>query len=136
MKAHRYLTAIEQAQLSCASGTLTRIGSEYLEADGPLAGVGDYCEIALGHGEAPALAEVVAVDHTGIRLLPFAGVRRLRLGTPVSASRHAEAVPVGDRFGGRVIDALARPLDKGWTCNGFVPVTYLIMPPLFRTREG
>ena len=23
-----------------------------------------------------------------------------------------------------------------WTCNGFVPVTYLIMPPLFRTREG
>lgn len=23
-----------------------------------------------------------------------------------------------------------------WTCNGFVPVTYLIMPPWLRTRAG
>ncbi|MDQ2763157.1 MAG: hypothetical protein M3Y22_06590, partial [Pseudomonadota bacterium] len=23
-----------------------------------------------------------------------------------------------------------------WTCNGFAPVTYLIMPPWLRTRAG
>jgi transposase-like protein len=26
--------------------------------------------------------------------------------------------------------------DHYWTCNGFVPVTYLIMPPWLRTRAG
>lgn len=135
MKAHRYLTAIEQATLTCASGALTRIGSEYLEADGPMASVGDYCEIAPGDGGPPALAEVVAVDHAGIRLLPFGGVRRLRLGAPVSASRHAEAVPVGDGFAGRVIDALARPLDKGTPIapDGYHARAGTLLPPLDRT---
>lgn len=138
MKAHRYITAIEQAPLTCASGALTRIGSEYLEADGPMAGVGDYCEIALGGkggGYGSALAEVVAVDQTRIRLLPFAGVRRLHLGARVSASRHAEAVPVGDRFAGRVIDALARPLDKGTaiTPDGHRARAGIMLAPLDRT---
>ena len=27
-------------------------------------------------------------------------------------------------------------LTSNWTCNGFVPVTYLIMPPWLRTRAG
>ena len=27
-------------------------------------------------------------------------------------------------------------LSPYWTCNGFVPVTYLIMPPWLRTRAG
>jgi transposase len=27
-------------------------------------------------------------------------------------------------------------LIKVWTCNGFVPVTYLIMPPSLRMRAG
>ena len=27
-------------------------------------------------------------------------------------------------------------LSKDWTCNGFVPVTYLIMPPWLRMRAG
>jgi hypothetical protein len=39
---------------------------------------------------------------------------------------------------------LLGPIDKEqephdslyWTCNGFVPVTYLIMPPWLRTRVG
>ena len=30
---------------------------------------------------------------------------------------------------------LTRYLDD-WTCNGFVPVTYLTMPPWLRTRAG
>jgi hypothetical protein len=27
-------------------------------------------------------------------------------------------------------------LETNWTCNGFAPVTYLIMPPLLRTPAG
>lgn len=138
MKAHRYISAIEQAALTSASGVLTRIGSEYIEADGPMAGVGDYCEIALGGNDGSddiALAEVVAVDQTRIRLLPFAGTRRLHLGARVHASRHAEAVTVGDAYSGRVIDALARPLDMGAsiTPDGYRARAGTMLAPLDRT---
>jgi hypothetical protein len=34
------------------------------------------------------------------------------------------------------IDLAALPMLKEWTCNGFVPVTYLIMPLWLRTRGG
>ena len=27
-------------------------------------------------------------------------------------------------------------VENYWTCNGFAPVTYLIMPPWLRTRVG
>ena len=32
--------------------------------------------------------------------------------------------------------AVAHLSVEGWTCNGFVPVTYLIMPPWLQTRVG
>lgn len=135
MKAHRYITALDQVPLTRASGTLTRIGSEYVEADGPPARVGDYCEIALDDGNDSMIAEVVAIDQRHIRLLPFSGVRRLHLGARVRASRHAEAVPVGTRFAGRLIDALARPLDHGGaiTPDGHQPRLGTMLPTLDRT---
>lgn len=111
MKPHRFLRRIEGAEFAVAVGTLTRITSEYLKADGPIASVGDYCEIASAESPTGALAEVVAVDETGLRLIPIAHPPRLALGATVKLALHAEAIPVGSGFGGRAIDALARPLD-------------------------
>ncbi len=34
------------------------------------------------------------------------------------------------------VTCLAWCLMDNWTCNGFVPVTYLIMPPWPRMRAG
>lgn len=114
MKAHRYVAQLERAQFAKCTGVLTRIGSEYVEADGPIANIGDYCEIDLEGMAEPMIAEVVSVDQERIRLLPFAGVRKLRLGASVTMSRHADDIPVGDCFAGRAVDALARPIDNKW----------------------
>ena len=35
-----------------------------------------------------------------------------------------------------VKEFVADPVHAFWTCNGSVPVTYLIMPPWLRTRVG
>ena len=44
---------------------------------------------------------------------------------------------IADHRDGLAIGALASNTAVAvWTCNGFVPVTYLIMPPWLRTRAG
>ncbi|OCC22935.1 flagellar protein FliI [Croceicoccus estronivorus] len=113
MKAHPYITTLERAELARRTGTLIRIGSEYVEADGPIVGVGDYCEIEQTGRNDPIIAEVTAIEQERIRLLPFSGVRQLRLGARVSKSRHCDDIPTGAGFAGRAIDALANPLDGG-----------------------
>jgi hypothetical protein len=41
-----------------------------------------------------------------------------------------------DRLAERVFDSVCANDYAQWTCNGFAPVTYLIMPPLLRTPAG
>ncbi len=45
--------------------------------------------------------------------------------------------PVYRKLGGRIVYAVT-DLDAWaeWTCTGFVPVSYLTMPPWLRTRAG
>jgi hypothetical protein len=53
-------------------------------------------------------------------------VKILRLILDIAGSMPAKARP----------NHLDKALAKVWTCNGFVPVTYLVMPPLLRTPAG
>jgi len=111
MKPHRFIERLEQADFALAIGRLRRIGGEVLEADGPSAGIGDYCEIEGPAGQAPAIAEVVAVEPCGVRLTPVSRLPRLSLGARVTRAPQADDIAVGDGFGGRAIDGLGRPLD-------------------------
>jgi flagellum-specific ATP synthase len=111
MKAHRYLDRLERADFSIPSGALTRVTGEFLEANGPIACVGDYCEVEPAGGGASLLAEVVAVEPERIRLVPVSLAPKLMLGATVTKARQAEDVPVGDGFAGRAVDGLARPID-------------------------
>ncbi|WEK46121.1 MAG: FliI/YscN family ATPase [Candidatus Andeanibacterium colombiense] len=126
MKPHRFIARLEAAEFSYAAGSLSRLTGEFFEADGPVASVGDYCEIESIDGGDPAIAEVVAVEHDRIRLVPVAHPPRLSLGATVSAAPQMDLVPVGDAFGGRAIDGLARPLDDGEA----------ILPDRRQTRQG
>lgn len=115
MKAHRYLDLLERADFSVASGALTRVTGEFLEADGPIASVGDYCEVEPAAGGRPVLAEVVAIEPERIRLVPVSLAPKLMLGAAVTKARQAEDVPVGDGFAGRAVDGLAQPIDDRGT---------------------
>ena len=112
MKQHRFLDALEDAELVRQSGVLIRMNGEFLEADGPFAAVGDYCSVETAEGGEPLLAEVVAVTPASIRLVPLAQVPRLTLGAKVAATGRGERIAVGNAFAGRAIDGLGRPIDK------------------------
>jgi len=126
MKPHRFIAQLEVAEFSHAAGSLRKLTGEYFEADGPVASVGDYCEIESADGKVPAIAEVVAVERDRIRLVPVAHPPRLSLGAAVSAAPQVDLIPVGDAFGGRAIDGLARPLDDGKP----------VFPDLRQPRQG
>jgi len=113
MKAHRFATRLAQADFARATGFLTRINGEFLEANGPAASVGDYCTVETQGAGRPIIAEVVAIEPAAIRLVPITPSPRLTLGATVSKARQAEDMPVGREFGGRAIDALANPIDGG-----------------------
>jgi hypothetical protein len=53
---------------------------------------------------------------------------------------HQASFALPNTFRGRNPDVLTcianLSNDEVWTCNGFVPVTYLIMPPSLRMRAG
>ncbi|HZF46575.1 MAG TPA: FliI/YscN family ATPase [Sphingomonadaceae bacterium] len=110
MKAHPFIRRLESAEFTRATGRLLRINGEFLEADGPIASVGDYCEVE-ATGAPPLLAEVVAVEAERLRLVPIGHPPRLTLGATVARASGIEDIPIGAGFGGRAIDALARPLD-------------------------
>ncbi|KPL68263.1 flagellar protein FliI [Erythrobacter sp. SG61-1L] len=111
MRAHPFLVRLGQAEFARATGRLTRITGEFLEADGPIASVGDYCEVGAADASDRLLAEVVAVEAEKLRLVPIGPLPRLALGAALARAHHVEDIPVGSGFGGRAVDALARPLD-------------------------
>jgi len=113
MRPHRFVQRLQGAEFASAMGALTRMGGEFLEANGPFASVGDYCEIETANGGPPLIAEVVAVESTLIRLVPLSPPGALALGASVTRAHGMGEIPVGDAFGGRAIDGLARPLDGG-----------------------
>lgn len=135
MKTHRYIRQLAEAEFALCSGTVTRIGTEFVEANGPVAGIGDYCEItAQDRTEDSVLAEVVAVERHSVRLLPFDSVRRLGLGARVVKSSLLDDIPASDDFAGRAIDALARPIDgrPDPAAEVRLPRTGRMLPPLER----
>lgn len=107
-------------------GRLRRILPSWLEADGPNVALGTLCEVGEPDGAVPpVVAEVVKVDYDHIAMIPFGDTALLAAGAPVRALAEDAAVPVGDSFSGRAIDALGRPID------GQGPIVAQTKAPLF-----
>jgi len=93
-------------------GRVSRISGTRIEARGPLARLGDYCEIA-SSGETPLFAEVVAVEHDRLFLMPLGPISGVELGAEVVKSQQFAGFLAGDGLANRAIDALGRPIDGG-----------------------
>lgn len=102
----------------CDGAVLTVAGLEGLAAIGDVCALGATADAASRGGE--MLAEVVALDPDGIRLLPYGQVRGVTLGTPATLlPGHGEVRP-SPAWLGRVVDALGRPLDEAPLPQGSV----------------
>jgi flagellum-specific ATP synthase len=103
---------IRRADLTAASGRVTRVMPTFLEADGPHAPVGTVCEISANdHG--PTLAEIVGIDQQRVALMPYASVHGVMVGDRVQTRMKSSLVAVGEGFLGRAVNAMGEPIDGG-----------------------
>lgn len=109
MTAHPFLARIADVELATPYGLVRRVTPGRLEADGPMATVGDLCRV----GAARRLAEVAAIDGSGVVLVPVEDGEPVALGARVERAPGGGQVGVGDGYGGRAVDALGRPIDGG-----------------------
>lgn len=131
--------ALATAPLTRRTGAVRRMHGLAIEAQGPLAFVGELCAVLpaayapqglvdekrLGafdapgaaqsqqaeDGAEPILAEVVAIHPGQVTLMPYGTLQGLSAGSTVVALGNRSEVGVGPALLGRVIDCFGRPLD-------------------------
>jgi len=110
---HRLSTALDRvrvARVTETRGRVVQLIGLVIESEGPLAAVGDVCQIFSRAGT-PTLAEVVGFRNQHLLLMPLGEVHGIHPGCEVVASGAPLRVPVSDALKGRVIGALGQPLD-------------------------
>jgi len=137
MTPHPWQTRIRETDPVAHAGRVRQLRSTHLQADGPAVPLGTLCRIERADADASGpdlVAEVVAVDRTGVTLIPLDDGSRARIGARVVALPTTDRVPVGDGFLGRATDPLGRPIDGGGpiAANAYAPLHGEPPPPLAR----
>jgi len=129
----RYFARLERGQPWRWRGQVLESVGQTVESAGPLASVGESCEIQDQFGRAH-LAEVIGFRGTNVLSMPVGTTEGIRFGNTVSAlGVHAE-IEVGPALMGRVLDALGAPIDEGRAPAVFhsLPLEGVVRPPLDR----
>ena len=112
------LERLTEAARPVRAGRVTRISAGHVEATGPMASIGDLCEISVRQrsgesGKSRLYAEVAGVEETRIILVPLDQSVAIEPEARVVATQTKSALGVGDAYAGRLIDGLGDPLDGG-----------------------
>jgi len=86
--------------------------SQTIESAGPLASVGECCEILDQFGK-PHLAEVIGFRGSNLLSMPVETTEGIRFGDVVSALGVTPGIEVGPALMGRVLNAAGKPIDEG-----------------------
>lgn len=139
----RLVRRIETLDPSSRTGRVLRVHPGRIEASGPGAALGDFCEIDCSDPGADqeshqVLAEVAAVRDDHIVLVPLEPDARIYPDARVVAKISGGLVPAGDGFRGRVIDAFGAPLDEGGPilADIHLPAAGRVMRPLDRAGDA
>lgn len=106
-----YHDALRTRSLYKYVGHVDRVTGLVIESRGPRVGVGDLCTIHVGRNGPEVLAEVVGFRGDRVQLMSYGDLRGISQGAEIVATHRPFAVPVGDRFLGRVVDAFGRAID-------------------------
>jgi flagellum-specific ATP synthase len=97
-----------------------------IESSGPLASVGECCEILDQFGH-PHLAEVIGFRGSNVLSMPVETTEGIRFGDPVAALGVHPEIEVGSGLMGRVLNALGKPIDQTQG-QGRSPAVTLTLP--------
>ena len=106
-----YFKRLAEINTLTSSGIISRAVGLVVESNGPAVSVGDMCLLTGLEGEPDSQLEVIGFRDETVLLMPLGRMPRVRAGDSITAAGTSASVPVGERFLGRVIDAMGRPLD-------------------------
>jgi flagellum-specific ATP synthase len=108
----RYLARLELGQPWRWRGQVLESVGQTIESAGPLASVGECCEIQDQSGF-PHLAEVIGFRGSNVLSMPVESTEGIRFGDSVSAMGVRPGIDVGPALMGRVLNAMGAPIDQG-----------------------
>jgi flagellum-specific ATP synthase len=106
----RYFTRLERGQPWRWRGQVVESVGQTIESSGPLATVGECCEIEDKAGRLH-LAEVIGFRGSNVLAIPVESADGIRFGDQVSALGVCPEIEVGPALMGRVLNALGAPID-------------------------
>ncbi len=108
----RYFGRLERGQPWRWRGQVLESVGQTIESAGPLASVGECCEIQDQFGHAH-LAEVIGFRGSNVLSMPVESTEGIRFGNTVEALGVHPEIEVGPALMGRVLNALGEPIDDG-----------------------
>jgi len=92
------------------TGTVTELVGLLVESTGPVAAVGDFCEIVTESGR-PIRTQVIGFREGRVLSMPLEETDGLHMGDPIVARKEDARMEAGPQLLGRVIDGFGKPLD-------------------------
>jgi flagellum-specific ATP synthase len=129
----RYFGRLERGQPWRWRGQVLESVGQTIESSGPLASVGECCEIHDQYGHAH-LAEVIGFRGSNVLSMPVESTEGIRFGNRVEAMSVHPEIEVGPALMGRVLNALGAPIDEGRppAVSLALPLEGVVRPPLDR----
>jgi flagellum-specific ATP synthase len=129
----RYFARVQRGQPWRWRGQVLESLGQTIESAGPLASVGECCEIFDQFGE-PHLAEVIGFRGTNVLTMPVDTTEGIRFGNLVEALGVGPEIEAGPSLMGRVLNALGEPIDEGrpLTAAEPLPIDGVVRSPLDR----
>jgi flagellum-specific ATP synthase len=108
----RYFARLDRGQPWRWQGKVIESVGQTIESVGPLASVGECCEVTDQFGH-PHRTEVIGFRGGNVLSMPVETTEGIRFGDPVSAMGVRPEIEVGSALMGRVLNALGEPIDEG-----------------------
>ena len=129
----RCFTSLERSQPWRWRGHVLESVGQTIESAGPLASIGECCEIQDQLGRAH-LAEVIGFRGSNVLSMPVESTEGIRFGNPVTALGVRAEIEVGESLMGRVLNALGEPIEDGrpLVASLALPLEGVVRSPLDR----
>ncbi len=120
----KYQAVLEKLDPILCSGRVEQVRGYLVEAQGPMAVIGELCRIQVKSEGIHRPAEVVGLRGNHVQLMCFEDLEGVEVGSKVVAEGEPLRVPVSEKLLGRVLNSLGKPIDgKGEIlADGFYPI--------------